>query len=38
MQQDNVWASLHDLPEFKQILAEAKQCQDKFMADTGATQ
>ncbi len=38
MQQDNVWASLHDLPEFKQILAEAKQCQDKFMAETGAPQ
>jgi eukaryotic-like serine/threonine-protein kinase len=38
MQQDNVWASLRVLPEFKQILAEGKQCQDKFMAETGATQ
>ena len=27
-----------DAAKFKQILAEAKQCRDKFMADTGATQ
>jgi hypothetical protein len=38
LQQDNLWASLRDLPEFKQILAEAKQCRDKFMAETGAAQ
>ncbi|HEY1679120.1 MAG TPA: protein kinase, partial [Candidatus Sulfotelmatobacter sp.] len=36
MQQDAIWASLRDLPEFKQILAEAKQCRDKFVAETGA--
>jgi TolB-like protein len=36
MQQDNIWASLRDLPEFKQILVEAKQCRDKFVAETGA--
>ncbi|MGH9494917.1 MAG: protein kinase domain-containing protein [Candidatus Sulfotelmatobacter sp.] len=38
MQRDNLWSSLRDLPEFKQILAEAKQCRDKFVADTGAAQ
>jgi serine/threonine protein kinase/tetratricopeptide (TPR) repeat protein len=35
MQQDNIWAPYRDTPEFKQILAEAKQCRDTFAAEVG---
>ena len=37
MQQDNLWAPLRDMPEFKQILAEAKQCRDNFASQVGLT-
>ncbi len=37
MQQDSIWTELRDKPEFQQILAEAKQCRDKFVSEAGLT-